>query len=69
MRFTEVARTDEYVELYDAERQLYVRLLADHMEWHRDGQDWFRGQDGSWRVPETTTPDSVSQPGSEQPQP
>ena len=48
MRFTEVARTDEYVDLYDAQRQLSVRLLADHMEWRKEGQEWFRGQEGSW---------------------
>jgi hypothetical protein len=56
MRFTEVARTNEYVDLYDAQRQLSVRLLADHMEWKREGQEWFRGQDGSWDAPSPSPP-------------
>jgi hypothetical protein len=56
MRFQEVARTDEYVELYDPARQLYVRLLADHMEWKREGQEWFRGQDGKWDAPSPPPP-------------
>lgn len=67
MRFTEVTRTDEYVELYDAERRLDVRLLGDHMEWRRDGQEWFRGQDGSWQAPVVTEPANTSQPGSSAP--
>jgi len=62
MRFTEVARTDEHVELFDEQRQLYVRLLADHMEWRRDGQEWFRGQDGSWDAPSPSVPISPEPP-------
>ena len=55
MQFQEVERTDEYVELYDASRRLNVRLYADRMEWKRDGQDWFRGQIGSWDTPSPPT--------------
>lgn len=60
MRFAEVARTDEYVDLYDAQRLLTVRLYADHMEWKKDGQDWFRGQEGSWEAaPSMSSPSSA----------
>ena len=58
MKFQEVARTAEYVELYDASRQLYVRLLPDHMEWRREGQEWFRGQDGTWDAASLPLPTS-----------
>jgi len=49
-RFAETGRTAEYVELYDSSRGLHVRLYADRMEWGRDGQQWTRGQSGSWRA-------------------
>jgi hypothetical protein len=61
IRFTEVDRTAEYVELFDQQRQLYVRLLADHMEWKKDGQEWFRGQGGAWDAPSPLVP-TVGEP-------
>lgn len=72
MRFRETTRTDEYVELYDSQRQLFVRLLADHMEWRRDGQEWSRGQDGAWDVPAVPPSTNVDPPpatDTETPQP
>jgi hypothetical protein len=48
VQFQEVERTDEYVEIFDPSRRLNVRLYADRMEWKKNGQDWFRGQAGSW---------------------
>jgi hypothetical protein len=54
--FTDVVRTDEYVELYDSSRRLYVRLYDDHMEWRREGQAWSRGQAGAWKSAENEMP-------------
>ncbi len=51
-RFVEVARTPEYVELFDESRDLSVQLHADHIRWRRAGQnDWIRGQTGQWTTP------------------
>lgn len=72
MTFQEVARTVEYVELYDASRQLYVRLLPDHMEWRREGQEWFRGQDGGWdasSLPPPTSSEPLPAADTQPPQP
>jgi hypothetical protein len=59
--FQEVERTGEYVDIYDPARRLNVRLYADRMEWKKEGQEWFRGQDGSWDAP-TPPPPTNTQP-------
>lgn len=49
-QFEEMARSDEFIQLYDASRQLYVRLYDDHIEWTRDPANWTRGQEGAWKT-------------------
>lgn len=49
--FDEIGRNNDYVELFDASRALYVRLYADHIEWGRDPKSMSRGQNGSWQPP------------------
>jgi len=49
-RFVETTRNDDYVELYDGDRKIYVRLYADRGVWSSDGSEWRRwpGSEGSW---------------------
>jgi hypothetical protein len=46
--FRETARTRDYVELYDDERDLYVRLYPDKAYVKLPGQDWAVAYDGRW---------------------
>jgi hypothetical protein len=64
IRFQEVTRSDEFVELHDPGRRLNVRLYDDRMEWSRDGQAWSRGQDGKWDADQGV---SVESPPAEEP--
>jgi hypothetical protein len=52
-QFTELERTDHYVELYDRDRKMKVRLYADRGVYlHKDTQRWVRwpGSEGRWRA-------------------
>src|SRR5262245_47576563 len=46
--FREVARTPEYVELYDDSRGMAVRLHADAMYYNPDGRQWRGPHAGYW---------------------
>lgn len=47
--FTEIKRTAQYVELYDAKRKLTVRLYEAKMEVNHDGKyEWYLGIGGRW---------------------
>jgi hypothetical protein len=51
-KFAETKRTAAYVELYDRDRDMRVRLYADRGEWHdRDNGRWVRwpGSGGYWK--------------------
>jgi serine/threonine protein kinase len=49
-QFTEVKRTNEYVELYDASLKMSVRLHETKMEWRSDGKDaWSPLLKGQWK--------------------
>jgi len=50
--FRERSRDAEFVELFDQERNLDVRIGNDHLEWRRNGQPWERGQGGAWTTGE-----------------
>jgi hypothetical protein len=50
--FIETARTPEFVELYDRDRDLLVRLRSDHGEWlKRETGEWvpWPGSEGQWK--------------------
>ncbi|MFO0954126.1 MAG: hypothetical protein U0835_23820 [Isosphaeraceae bacterium] len=50
--FIETARTPEFVEMYDRDRDLLIRLLHDHGEWLcREQQQWvpWPGSEGRWK--------------------
>src|SRR5438270_10049015 len=47
-RYRETNRTADYVELYDAERQLYVRLHNNSMYLKKPGSNWELGYTGRW---------------------
>ena len=50
--FIETARTPEFVELYDRDRDLLVRLRSDHGEWlSRETNEWvpWPGSEGHWK--------------------
>jgi hypothetical protein len=49
--FKEASRTPEYVVLFDASRNLTVRLSADRMEWRQGEEDaWKCRYHGSWKT-------------------
>jgi hypothetical protein len=51
-KFVEVERTAAYIELYDKDRDLLVRLHADRGKWYnRDKKEWVQwpGSDGHWK--------------------
>jgi hypothetical protein len=49
INYVEVKRTKEYVELYDADRKIAVRLY-DSTEEHRSGEGaWETGYKGRWK--------------------
>ena len=51
-KFAEVGRTDDYVELYDEERDLNVRLYGNIAKWYsKKDREWFAwpGSEGTWR--------------------
>lgn len=49
-QFTEANRTKDYVELYDANRKLTVRLSESVMAFRPDGEDkWIELQKGKWK--------------------
>lgn len=39
--YSETARTDDYVELYERDLRLLVRLFPDHFEYRREGEASF----------------------------
>jgi len=48
--FTESNRTQEYVLLFDASRNMTVRLSRDRMEWRQDETgDWIFAYLGAWK--------------------
>ena len=50
LKFKELNRTKEYVEIYDASRKLSVRLSETKMEWKDDAQDeWNALHKGRWK--------------------
>jgi hypothetical protein len=52
-KFQELERTNNYVELYDADRKLKVRLYGNRGEaFNKDTQKWSRwpGSEGKWRA-------------------
>ena len=46
--FREVARTPDYVELYDEGRDLFARLYEDRCYVRYEGRDWTYWYDGNW---------------------
>jgi hypothetical protein len=44
--FREVKRTNEYIELYDADRKIGVRLYEDRLEFRPDAD----GKDAEWKL-------------------
>jgi hypothetical protein len=48
-QFEEMARTANYVELFDRSRTMWLRLYADHAEWRQGKKpEWYRLYDGRW---------------------
>jgi hypothetical protein len=47
--FREVARTDHYVEIYDAARDCRIRLYSHHSTIRWQGAPWAELYTGSWR--------------------
>ena len=48
-RFEESRRVADHVELFDASRDMHLRLYADHAEWSQGDQSrWYRLYDGHW---------------------
>jgi hypothetical protein len=48
IRFREVRRTPDYVELYDRGRNLYVRIFDDALDQRTEGTDWQEVFQGRW---------------------
>ncbi len=70
--WVEKARTDEYVELYDASRKSTVRLFDNRCELKYDSEDKFKKHyDGKWKKEpaSTTTPPADPKPSDPKPDP
>ena len=48
----EAKRSDEFIDLYDEGRRVYVRLFADHAETLSRKGDWEKLYTGRWKAPE-----------------
>ena len=47
--FAEVENKDDIVVIFDASRNMSVRLHSDHMEWSNNKKAWNRLHPGEWK--------------------
>jgi hypothetical protein len=48
-RYAHKQSTAEFVEMFDASRNVTVRIYADHDQWSTDMRNWTTSVRGSWR--------------------